>query len=167
MINIIAAMSENHVIANTKLDNQFKIPWHIPDDFKRFKKLTTGNPVIMGRKTFDTFDKPLPSRKNIIVTRNLPNPLDFFDKYKGEDVVFVRSLDVALSQWGNKEIFIIGGGEIYRQAIPFADKIYLTIIEGQFEGDVFFPDYSEFKNQVVIGEGEQNGFEYKFLELTK
>lgn len=129
MISFIVAMSENGVIG---VDNH--LPWNIPEDLKRFKKVTTGHPILMGRKTFESIGKPLPNRTNIIISRN--------KEYRAEGTVTCTSIEEAL-EWANKapgseEIFVIGGAEIFKMALPMAKRIYLTIVHWPFEGDVHF-----------------------------
>jgi dihydrofolate reductase len=129
IISIIAAMAENGVIGNLQA-----LPWNIPEDLKRFKKITLGHPVIMGRKTFDSIGRPLPGRENVVISRQ--NDL----KISGTKVV--RSLQEAFSLFENlkSEIFILGGGQIFKEALPYAHRLYLTLIRGGFPGDVFFPE---------------------------
>jgi dihydrofolate reductase len=129
MITIIAATSLNNALGK---DN--KIIWHLPDDFKRFKQLTTGHHIIMGRKTFESFPKPLPNRTHIIISRNknflVPN-----------GCILVQSIEEALEICPkNETIFIIGGAEIYKQSLNSADCIELTRINENFEADAFFPE---------------------------
>jgi len=131
MITIIAAMSENRVIGC-----QGKIPWHISTDLIRFKNLTTGHTVVMGRKTFDSLPdkyRPLPNRKNIIISGTMPEK-------EGGSVLIVNSLEKALSNSSKEEIFIIGGESIFQQVMPLADKIILTVVKRKYKGDVFFPE---------------------------
>jgi len=119
---------------NNELGKDNRLMWHLPDDFKRFRELTTGHPIIMGRKTFESFPKPLPKRKHIIISRNSSYAVDH------PDCVVVHSLQAALDSVPVAETaFIIGGGEIYRQALPFCDTIELTRVEGNFEADTYFP----------------------------
>lgn len=114
MITLIAAAAENNALGKNN-----DLLWHLPDDFKRFKALTTGHHIIMGRKTFESFPKPLPNRTHIIITRNT--------NYHPNDCIVVNSLEEALDFCKNEEqTYIIGGGEIYKQSLPFADKIELT-----------------------------------------
>ncbi len=163
-ISIIAALAENGVIGKKGSG----LLWHIPEDMRRFKEITTGHTVIMGRKTYETIGKPLPNRTNIIITRD--------KNYSAPGCIVTHSLEEALrlatlaqgkAPEGN-EIFIMGGGEIYEQAIGLADKLYLTLVHKNFEGDVYFPDYSEFKKEVYRGEGQSvNGLKYTWLELEK
>jgi dihydrofolate reductase len=154
-ISIIAAIGPNRELGK---DN--KLLWHIPEDLKRFKDLTMGKVVIMGRKTYESLRKPLSNRINIIITRNQNRKLD--------KCLVVNSLEEAMEKSkASGEAFIIGGGEIYKQALPYAQKLYLTIVEGQFEADTFFPDYSEFKKIVFQRKGESNGYKYTLLELVR
>ena len=118
-----------------ELGKDNKLLWHLPDDFKRFRQLTTGHAIIMGRKTFESFPKPLPKRKHIIITR------DTAYSVKHPDCLVVNSMEAALDVVGNAEtVFIIGGGEIYRQALPYCDTLELTRVSGSFEADTYFPD---------------------------
>lgn len=148
---------------NRALGKNNELIYHISEDLKRFKRITSGHIVIMGRKTFESIGKALPNRINIVITRN-PN-------FSVENVVVTHSLDEALrlaELKGESEVFIIGGGQIYEESIGKADKLYLTIVEGNPEADTFFPDYSEFKK--VISESdwqEHEGIRYKFLELER
>lgn len=151
---ITAIASENRALGK---DNN--LIYKIPEDLKRFKELTSGHVIIMGRKTFESIGHPLPNRTNIVISNN-PN-------YKAEGITVVHSLDEALGQLQG-EIFIIGGGQIYQETIGLADKLYLTIVEGSPQADTFFPDYSDFKKVVWQSEELQSdGFKYKFLELER
>ena len=129
MLILIAAASENNALGK---DND--LVWHLPDDFKRFKALTSGHYIIMGRKTFESFPKPLPNRTHVIITRQ--------NDYKvPEGCVVVNTLSKAIEVCPeNEEIFIIGGGQIYNQSIEIADKIELTRVHTTVEADAFFPE---------------------------
>ncbi len=128
MLSIIVAASENNVIGK---NNQ--LLWHLPDDLKHFKATTKGHHVIVGRKTYESQGRPLPQRTNIIVTRNR--------NYNAEGCIVVDSLDKALNlTQQDDEPFIIGGEQIYRMALPLVDRIYLTWVHAEFEGDTFFPE---------------------------
>jgi dihydrofolate reductase len=130
IISFIVATSENNVIGK---DN--KLPWCLPTDMRYFKNVTWGMPVIMGRKSFESLGKALKGRTNIVVTRN--------KDWHAEGTQVVQSIDQAITlaaQTDAKEIFIIGGAEIFRSALPSADRIYLTLVRGNFDGDAFFPD---------------------------
>lgn len=128
MITLIAAAGENNELGK---DND--LLWHLPDDFKRFKSLTTGHYIIMGRKTFESFPKPLPNRTHVIITRSKNYEVP-------EGCIVVNSLEEAISVCPEKEdIYIIGGGEIYQQSINHADCIELTRVNATFEADTFFP----------------------------
>ncbi len=132
MISIIVAMDRNHVIG---LNND--LPWYLPADLRYFKEKTTGNTIIMGRKTFESIGRPLPNRRNVVITRS---DLDFPD-----GVEVIHDLET-IKEWNerhpDKNFFIIGGGNIYRQAISFADRLYITWIDEEFTGDTYFPDFS-------------------------
>lgn len=131
MITMIAAAGENNELGK---DND--LVWHLPNDFKRFKTLTTGHHIIMGRKTFESFPKLLPNRTHVIVTRN--------KEYYKEGAFVVHSMEEALEMAQNdKQPFIIGGGEIYTLGMEVADKIELTRVHGTFMADAFFPDIPE------------------------
>ena len=128
MITLIAAVSENNALGK---DNQ--LLWHLPDDFKRFKNITSGHHIIMGRKTFESFPKPLPNRIHVIITRQ--------KDYQPEACLIVDSLAKAISVCPkDEELFIIGGGEIYKQSIEMADKLDITRVHHTFEADTFFPE---------------------------
>ena len=130
IVSLLLAASENNVIGK---DNQ--LPWHLPDDLKYFKNLTWGLPILMGRKTFDSIGKPLPGRKSIVITRD--------QDWHHDGVEAVHSVEEAIDkarELGAKEIFVIGGAEIFKSSLPVANRIYLTRIHHVFEGDVFFPE---------------------------
>ncbi|HET7897768.1 MAG TPA: dihydrofolate reductase [Flavisolibacter sp.] len=132
IVSLLLAASENNVIGK---DNQ--LPWHLPEDLKFFKNLTWGLPILMGRKTFDSIGKPLPGRKSIVITRD--------KEWKHEGVATVHSIEEAIASaesFGAKEIFVIGGAEIFKTSLPIANRIYLTRIHHRFDGDVFFPEIS-------------------------
>lgn len=127
MISLIAAIGKNG-----ELGKDGKLLWRLPHDLARFKKLTSGHAIIMGRKTFEAIGKPLPDRRSIIVTRNLG--------YSADGAETAASIKDAVARAGSDaEIFVIGGGEIYQEALPYADRIYLTRVDGAFDADAFFP----------------------------
>ncbi|MFH1822184.1 MAG: dihydrofolate reductase [Patescibacteria group bacterium] len=156
MISIIAVAGKNNAIGK---DN--KLLWHIPEDLKHFKKITTGHPVIMGRKTFESIGSPLPNRRNIILTRD--------KSFQAPSCEIRHSFEEIINEAKktDEEIFIIGGGQVYEQFIPYAQKLYLTIVDDAPEADTFFPDYSEFKNIVSREKKEYNNIKFEFVELTK
>ncbi|MFI3294861.1 MAG: dihydrofolate reductase [Rikenellaceae bacterium] len=130
MISIIVAVAQNGVIGS---DNQ--MPWHISEDLKYFKRTTLGCSIIMGRKTFESFPKALPGRRNIVISRN--------SSYLAEGAEVAHSLESALEMVGGEaHSFIIGGGEIYRQAMPLVDRLYITEVGLEVEGDTCFPEVS-------------------------
>lgn len=135
MITMIAAAGQQNELGK---DND--LVWHLPNDFKRFKKLTTGHYIIMGRKTFESFPKPLPNRVHIIITRDTSYTPKVSEDRK-DDIIVVHSIEKAIEKASSQEeIFIIGGGQIYTQAIAIADKIELTRVAGTFEADAYFPE---------------------------
>ena len=140
------------------------LPWHIKEDMEHFKQTTMGHVVIMGRKTFESIGAPLPKRTNIVITRNID--------FSHEGVVVAYSFEDALEKAQErakikKEIFVIGGSEIYKEALPHADKLYLTLIDGDFDGDTFFPDISGF-GEVVSEEHFSNGrYSFSFAEIER
>lgn len=151
-ISTIAAVAKNNVIGR---DN--KLLWHIPEDLKHFKKTTMGKPVVMGRKTFESLGKPLPGRPNIVVSRS------HAPEGGKEGAFFYSSIDEAIkaakelaAEMKVDEIFILGGGEIYKQTLDMTDRLYLTMIEREYEGDAFFPsfDRSEWK---IVSEDHRDG----------
>ena len=157
-ISMIAAIASK----NRALGKNNELIYRISEDLKRFKKITSGHIVIMGRKTFQSIGKALPNRINIVITRN--------PAFYEDNVVVAHSLDEALrlaELKGEKEVFIIGGGQIYEKALSKADKLYLTIVEGNPEADTFFPDYSDFKKVTFEEKHESDGLKYKFLDLER
>lgn len=159
-ISLIAALSENNIIGK---DNQ--LPWNIPEDLKRFKRLTSGHSIIMGRKTFESIGRSLPNRTNIVITRD-PEKMN---NIHGIEVVssLEESLQLAQEKPGSEEIFIIGGGQIFQQAIGIANKLYITVVHTTLEGDALFPDYSMFTKKLFEEKGESNGYRYMFMDLEK
>lgn len=162
-ISMIAAIS-----AQTRaLGKGNQLLWRLPGDLKYFRETTKGHAVIMGRKTYESIGKPLPSRTNVVVTRT--------PTYTAEGCKVVQSLDDALAyaraltNTGSPEMFIIGGGEIYAQALPKADRLYLTLVDDPGEGaDVFFPEYEKDFTRVVSEEsGVENGLPYRRVVLER
>ncbi|MCX6708894.1 MAG: dihydrofolate reductase [Candidatus Woesearchaeota archaeon] len=111
-----------------------RLPWHLSDDLKNFKKLTVGNTVIMGRKTFESIGRPLPERNNIVISSSMP---------PAENITVAKTIEEALqkAESFSKEIFIIGGASVYAQSLPFADRLYLSFIKKDYDGDVYFPEF--------------------------
>lgn len=145
-VALIWAMAENRVIG---IEN--KMPWYLPKDLQFFKEQTMAKPVIMGRKTYDSIGRPLPGRKNIIVSRNTDLKIPNCD--------VVHSLEAALEMadahcelTSTEEIIVMGGAEIYKQALPYANKLYITKVHAEVEGDAFFPEYDESQWQEVSRE---------------
>ena len=158
-ISLIAAIaSENRGLGK---DNQ--LIYKIPQDLERFKRLTTGHVIIMGRKTFESIGRALPNRMNIVVT-SAPSNLSNLGIFP---VPNLREAFYLAEEKEEKEIFVIGGAKIFEQTIGRADKLYLTIVEGNPPADTYFPDYSEFRTKLFEEEGEYNGLKYKFLDLER
>ena len=159
-INIIVAIGEG----NRVIGGKGTLPWHIPEDLRRFKSLTMGHPIIMGKHTFFSIGRPLPGRTNIVLT---DTPWE-----APEGILIAFSLNDAIEKArrtpGGEEIFIIGGGQVYAQALPIADRLFLTFVHGNFSGDVFFPEYEKMFSKVVSRESrEREGYRYEFLTLEK
>lgn len=156
-ISIICCIAKNLGIGK---DN--KLLWNIPEDLKHFKKITEGHVVIMGSKTFDSMGKPLPKRTNIVVANDI--------NYKADGCLMARSLEEAFEigkKLEKKEIFIIGGGSIYKQTIGLADKLYLTVVDDSPQADTFFPDYSEFKKVISSEPASNEKYSFTYLELER
>jgi len=161
IISAIVAMSENHVIGD-----QNHLPWHLPADLKHFKALTSGHPILMGRKTYESIGRPLPNRTNIVITRD--------PAFKIPGCIVVSSIDEAMQHAelkNSKEIFIIGGANVYQQCLPYVSRIYLTIVHEEFEGDAFFPelDMKEWKEtgSVKHEADSENEYAYTFKTLER
>ncbi len=158
IISLIAAMDKNRLIgANNGL------PWHLPADFQHFKQVTMGKPVIMGRKTFESIGRPLPGRKNIVISRS---------GFAADGVTVVDSIEGALEQAGDvEEVMIIGGASFYQQMIDRADKMYLTRVNAECEGDAWFPVFSEQDWQVLTTRhfqaDEKNNYAFDTIEYQR
>ncbi|AHN26798.1 type 3 dihydrofolate reductase [Gilliamella apicola] len=164
ILSVIVAMAHNRVIG---LNNQ--MPWHLPADLAWFKKNTLNKPVIMGRKTFESIGRPLPNRHNIVISRQI-EPTD----NKISNVSWVKSIDEAISLAQAQqpdEVFIIGGGNIYQQVLPLIDRLYLTHIDAELQGDTYFPDYLPEQWQVIYQQDhqadEKNSYPYQFQILQR
>jgi len=157
-ITIVVAIASNYAIGK---NNQ--LLWHLPKDLKHFKDVTSGGTVIMGRKTFDSVGRPLPKRRNIVITRK---PVSI------EGCEVVSSIDAAIALCKTEEeVFIVGGAEIYRQTMPMVNRIYLTIVHHSFDADTFFPeiDYKEWKEleREDHETDEKHQFPYSFITLER
>ncbi len=158
-ISLIVAMASNRVIG---LNNQ--IPWHLSADLKRFKQITMGSPILMGRKTYQSIGRALPGRTNIIISRN--------PDFQPSGCLVFNNIDKALASCATaKEVFIIGGADFYKSMLPIANTLYLTQIHQEFSGDTFFPEIDEGQWIEVEREDIQNdpgvSFGYSFLKLEK
>ncbi|MFA1711080.1 dihydrofolate reductase [Peribacillus frigoritolerans] len=160
MISLMVAMDQNRVIGKNN-----KLPWHLPADLQYFKKVTMGHPIVMGRKTFESIGRVLPGRENVIVTRN--------QEFKVEGCVVLH--DIAqikmFADNHDEEVFVIGGAEIFKEILPFTDRLYITEIHETFEGDTFFPEIDENEWDVISSNAgqidEKNRFAHDFIILQK
>jgi dihydrofolate reductase len=149
---IIAAIARNRVIGKNG-----KVPWHIPEDLARFKQLTTGHTVVMGRRTFDSLDNPLPNRVNIVITSRVINGVKSYP-----------SLDFALQALKNeKEVFVIGGGRLFVDALRLADELRLTLVDREVDGDTYFPPYQELLHKHFQLVQEQRLAGFSFLDYVR
>lgn len=162
--SLIAAIGENR-----ELGAKNQLLWHIPEDLKHFHDITVGHPIIMGRKTHESIGRILPGRTNIIITREV--------NYTVDGGVIVHSLEEAIDEANQEEknndsdkneIFVIGGGQIFAQALPLAHRLYLTIVHASFpNADTFFPEYSQFTKVIQKEDHKSQGFSYSFLTVEK
>lgn len=161
MISLLAAMDHNRTIGA-----QNDLPWRLPNDLKFFKEKTTGNTIIMGRKTFDSIGKVLSNRENVVITQQ---QTDFPD-----GVHIIDNLN-QIREWNranpDKELFVIGGATIFEQILPYADRLYITLIDETFEGDTYFPEFSEEEWNITSKEkgekNEKNPYDYFFLQYDR
>lgn len=158
-LSIVVAMAANGIIGR---DN--RLPWHLPADLQHFKQTTMGKPILMGRKTYESIGRPLPGRTNIVITRD--------SQYRAAGCVVVNSIDAALEAAGEQdEIMIIGGADFYRQVLPQADTIYLTLVHESFEGDTRFPDLHDADWREVErsdhAADSRNPHDYSFIRLDR
>ncbi|MDR3571825.1 MAG: dihydrofolate reductase [Candidatus Pacebacteria bacterium] len=167
LVYAVVAIGAGHAY-NGGLGKDGKLLWHIPDDLKRFRQLTKGHPIIFGRKTFEsilqyTNGKPLPDRVNIVVTRD--------QSWSFPDVVVASSVEEALAKAAAidpEAVSIGGGGQIYKEALPYIQKLYLTLIDDEKEADSFFPPYEDqFTKKTSEEEHEWNGLKYKWVDLER
>lgn len=160
-LSAIVAMSENRVIG---LNN--KMPWHLPADLSHFKTITSGHPIIMGRKTFESIGRPLPNRTNIILSRD--------PSYAAPGCQVVNSLSAALDLAEGinaEEVFVIGGADIYRQALPLVSRLHLSVVHAEFEGNAFFPSFAKEEwrevNRKEYAADERNAYAISFIEMER
>ena len=158
MLSIIVALNENYVIGK---DN--KLIWHISNDLKRFKRITTGKTIVMGRKTFESLPKALPNRKHIVITGNKEYSVP------DDSVMIVNDIkEIYKYENSPEEVFVIGGGKIYEQLLPYCRRLYLTKIASEEEGDTYFPKFDMSKYRVIEEEKNmQDNLMYTFVILEK
>jgi dihydrofolate reductase len=156
-LSLIVAIAKNRVIG---VNNT--LPWHLPEDLKRFRALTTGHHIIMGRKTYDSLGRLLPGRTTVIVTRN--------PDYKVEGAIVVHSLEAAITACGDdNEAFLIGGAELYKDGLKLANKLYITEIDAEYEGDAFFPEFEASQWFAAQRESHQaeNGLGFSYITYQR
>lgn len=152
MISIIVAIARHGAIGK---DNA--LLWHISDDLKRFKRITSGHPVVMGRKTYESLGRPLPNRINVVITRNT--------NFRAEGCTVVHSMAEAVSLFpATEEVFVIGGAQIYAEALDIADKFYLTKVEAQYDADTFFPKWDPAQWREISCENHDG---YSFIDYVR
>lgn len=159
IVSLIVAMAENRVIGRDG-----GLPWRLPDDLKRFKQLTIDHTVIMGRKTFDEVKQPLANRRNVVITRNRA--------WRPHGVTVVPSLSEALALGATeREVFVIGGGEIFRESLPIADRLYLTVVHATVEGDTYFPPFDGsgwvLESEVNHPADEKHAYPFSFRDYVR
>jgi len=158
IISLIAAMDKNRLIGVKN-----GLPWHLPADFKHFKEVTMGKPVVMGRKTYESIGKPLPGRKNIVISCS---------DFAADGVIVVDSIEAAIAEvYDAEEVMIIGGASLYQQMISDAHRMYLTYVNTECEGDAWFPEFDQNDCDVVSEESfaadEKNNFDFKVVEYRR
>lgn len=164
-ISLIVALSENHVIGRNN-----KLPWYLPNDLKYFKQVTMGLPIVMGRKTYESIGKPLPGRTNIVVTRNESWSMDGVKVVHSLEQAFELAASIAEID-GRDEVMIIGGDQIYQSALTLVDRIYLTEVHAEVEGDAYFPEFDRDQWNVIGCEDfaaeAPNPYDYSFVVLDR
>ena len=166
IVSLIAAASENNVIGR-----QGRLPWHLPSDMKHFRELTAGHPVIMGRKTYESIGRPLPKRRNIVVSHRKDLQIEGCEVVGSVDGALALASNFQLPTSSTSEIFVIGGGEIYRQALARADRIYLTRVHTTIDGDALFPEIDRKEWKEVSREDhsadQEDAVAYTFLTYDR
>ncbi|WP_394181176.1 dihydrofolate reductase [Marinomonas posidonica] len=160
MLSLIVAMSTNRTIG---INNS--LPWHLPNDLKYFKQATMGKPIVMGRKTFESIGKPLPGRRNIVITRDANFQADGIDVVSSLEQAIALGEDICLVN-GQEEVMVIGGAQIYELALPRVDRLYITHVDADVEGDAFFPEvdwpsFTLLAEESFAAEGH-NPYDYRF-----
>lgn len=161
MISLLYAMDKNRLIGKNN-----ELPWHLPQDLAYFKRVTMGHTIVMGRKTFDSIGKPLPGRENIIITRDT--------SFTCNGCKVIHSINELLNlsrEKNNEELFVIGGAEIFKEILPFSDRLYVTNIHHEFDGDTYFPITNDAEWKLISKEpgkkDEKNPYDYEFVVYEK
>lgn len=154
MIALVVAHGSNLVIGN-----QGQIPWDLPEDLHRFRDLTTGHAIVMGRKTYESIGRPLPGRLNIVVSRTA--------HFEGENLITVDSVEEAIKAAGDRDVFFSGGARIYEECLPLVDRMYITEVDAAFDGDAFFPEYDVSQFDKIVEKEFDGELPYRFLTYIK
>ncbi len=179
MLSIIAAIGKNR-----ELGKNNALLWHIPGELPRFKRITTGHPIIMGRKTFESIGRVLSNRLNVVITRDkdfavdgvvvthsLQEAIEESSKYYVVGSIYeqkkIHDTNYNLHTTDENEVFVIGGGQIFELALPMTDKLYLTLVDKAFDADTFFPDYSAFTKVLEEEEHDGSPYSYRFATLSR
>jgi dihydrofolate reductase len=158
VITIVAAMGRNRAIGY-----EGRLPWHLPRELRHFKEITMGKPIVMGRRTWESIGRALPGRQNVVITRD--------PSFQAAGCDLANSLDAAVALSAGDEVMIIGGGQLYREALPYADRMILTEVDCAPAADTWFPAWERGAwNRISVrqqGADEQNPFDYRVIELTR
>lgn len=154
MIALVVAHGTNRVIGN-----QGQIPWDLPEDLHHFRDLTTGHAIVMGRKTYESIGRPLPGRLNIVVSRTV--------NFEGENLMTVTSIEEAIKAAGDKDVYFSGGAKIYEESLPLVERMYITEVDGAFDGDAFFPEYDTSQFERIVEKEFHEELPYRFVTYIR
>lgn len=154
MIALVVAHGTNRVIGN-----QGQIPWDLPEDLHHFRDLTTGHAIVMGRKTYESIGRPLPGRLNIVVSRTV--------NFEGENLMTVSSIEEAIKAAGDRDVYFSGGAKIYEESLPLVERMYITEVDGAFDGDAFFPEYDTSQFERIVEKEFHEELPYRFVTYIR
>lgn len=154
MIALVVAHGTNRVIGN-----QGQIPWDLPEDLHHFRDLTTGYAIVMGRKTYESIGRPLPGRLNIVVSRTV--------NFEGENLMTVSSIEEAIKAAGDRDVYFSGGAKIYEESLPLVERMYITEVDGAFDGDAFFPEYDTSQFERIVEKEFHEELPYRFVTYIR